>query len=114
MIDAISSSTSALHSLGEQQGVSANNIADAAAANFRSTRTQLAEGANGSVRLQTRPNPAPVSLQNAAGGGISQGSNVDIAHELATMNSTKIADSANLKSLQVADEMAGRRLDLKA
>lgn len=114
MATGIESSISALRALGERQAVSANNIANSASDNYQATTAHLAEGQSGSVILQTGKDQSPGLTLSETDGSIHQTSNVDIARELTSMIPTEAVYSANLKALQITDEMTGTLLDLKA
>lgn len=114
MSNGIEASISALQALGRRQAVSANNLANANSENYKTTTAHLEEGAAGSVRVQTGIDQTPGLRESAADGSSHEMSNVDIAQELTDMLPTKTYYAANLKALQVTDEMTGDLLDFKA
>ncbi len=114
MFSGIKNSIAALQALGQRQAVSANNLANATSDNYQTTTAHLKEGPTGDPALQLGKDSSPGLPMSEADGTTRQSSNVDITRELSSMIPTRTAYSANLKTLQVADEMSGTLLDLKA
>lgn len=114
MTSAIKSNISALQALGDRQAVSANNLANSISDDYKTTTAHLEEGLPGSLELKTGKDESPGLQLETADGSSYQTSNVDMARELTDMIPTQQAYSANLKAIQVADDMTGTLLDLKA
>jgi flagellar basal-body rod protein FlgC len=95
----------------------ANNIANANTDGFKKTRVTLASTENGGVAAQVEKIQTPgavVYQEGTAGQEEVELSNVDLGQEIPEMNINSTLYKANLKTLQVADEMTGSILKLKA
>ncbi len=113
MIKGADSNIAALNALADRQAVTANNLANADSDNFQASTTVLVTDQANNPELRISKNTTPGITLNEADGSTHQTSNVDMATELTSMVPTQTAYSANLKALQVADEMTGTLLDLK-
>ncbi|MBU1140182.1 MAG: flagellar basal body protein [Proteobacteria bacterium] len=117
MIPATQSALSALQAFGTKLHSNANNIANVSSEGFKKTRVTLAnqepQGAKSSVeKIDT---PGAMSYEQTSGGlQFTELSNVDLGQELPESTTTVRFYQANLKTLQVADEMMGSLLKLKA
>lgn len=95
----------------------ANNIANANTDGFKKTRVTLASTENGSVAANVEKIQTPgvvVYQEGTAGPDEVELSNVDLGQEIPEMSINSTLYKANLKTLQVADEMTGSLLKLKA
>ena len=108
----INNNVSALQALGTRQSVTANNIANSESKEFKSSRTVLEEGQNGSVTARTQPVNTPGTMINQPDGTLEEMSNVDLAREMTDMIPTKHAYQANIKALQTSEDMEKTALDL--
>ncbi|MEJ2157911.1 MAG: flagellar basal body rod C-terminal domain-containing protein [Desulfobacteraceae bacterium] len=115
MIDAISSSLSALSAANKKMGVTSNNIANVNTDKFKKSRVTLSERANGGVSatvdLVDTPGIPKETIQNDQ---IVQteSSNVDLAEELTELIPTKSLYGANLKTLKTQQDMLGSLIDM--
>ena len=109
-------SISALNAFGTGMGVTSNNVANVNSDGFKSSRTVIEEGQNGSVnaRIQKSTEPGPMVQDNLAAGGVKEGSNVDLAREITSTIPTQRGYEANLKMVKTQDEMLGTVIDMKA
>lgn len=114
---ATSSALSALQAFSTRVNSNANNIANANTDGFKKTRVTLASAEPTGVTANVeRPNTAgAVAYQEGPNGPEEfEMSNVDLGQEIPEMNLNSTLYKANLKTLQVADEMTGSLLKLKA
>ena len=115
MIDATSSSLSALSAFRKKMDVAANNVANALTDEFKKSRVTMEEGSPNGVRavidrIETRGFPKesikdgkPVTVES---------SNVDLNEEFPEMVLTQTAYGANLKTLKAQNDMMGSLLDI--
>lgn len=108
----INNSISALNALATQQEVTANNIANSDSKQFKKSTAVLEEGQTGTVSAKVQQINTPGVMINHPDGTLEELSNVDLAQELTTMIPTKHGYEANLKALQVNQEMDNTTLDL--
>ncbi len=116
MISAINSSLSALHAFTEKTESIADNTANVNTDGFKKTRVTLHEGEQNSVVPQVNRinTPGPIVYEQAADGeNLVEKSNVDLGEELPEMMLTSRFYQANIKMVQVEDEMLGTLLDIK-
>lgn len=117
MIPAQNSALTALQAFGTRIHSNANNIANANTDNFKKTRVTLAatdpQGVRAQVEKVNTPGPE-VYQQGTSGPETVELSNVDLGREIPEMNLNSTLYKANLKTLQIADEMLGSLLQLKA
>ncbi len=115
MIDAMSSSLSALSAAGKKMGVTANNIANTLTDEFKKSRVTLSEGPKGGVSAKIdvvdTPGIPKETIQNDA---IVQteSSNVDLAEELTDLIPAQDFYGANLKAMKTQNDMLGSLIDI--
>jgi len=117
MISASSSTLSALQAFGTKLQSNANNIANANTDGYKKTRVTLATAAPQGVRAQVEQSSTPgptVYREGESGVEPVELSNVDVGNELPEMNLNSTYYKANLKTIQVEDEMLGSLLQIKA
>lgn len=117
MISASSSTLSALQAFGTKLQSNANNIANANTDGYKKTRVTLATAAPQGVRAQVEQSSTPgptVYREGESGVEPVELSNVDLGNELPEMNLNSTYYKANLKTIQVEDEMLGNLLQIKA
>jgi len=108
MIDAMSSAMSGLQAQTLRLNSTANNVANSQTEGYSPSQVTLAENQQGGVRAQLQK---PVNGTSDAQTAENQTSQVDLAKEMVDMMQTKQFYSANLKTVSVADSMAGDLLD---
>lgn len=111
------SALSALNAFSTRVNSNANNIANANSEGFKRTRVNLASTETGGVRPVVEKIDAPgttILLEGSSGLEEVELSNVELSREIPEMNLNSTLYKANLKTLQVADEMTGSLLNLKA
>ncbi|WP_319525444.1 flagellar basal body rod C-terminal domain-containing protein [uncultured Desulfosarcina sp.] len=114
MVSPLSSATSAISSFSVKMDVTANNIANVNTDGFKKSRTTLQEGKNGGVQPVVDRVDTPGLPKLVSEDGVTrevENSNVDLAEELTETIPTQTAYSANLKTIQTADDMLGSLLD---
>jgi len=112
-----SSALSALQAFGTRVNSNANNIANTNTDGFKSTRVTLESTEPAGVRavVEKMEKPGVIILQEGVSGQEEvELSSVDLAREIPEMMVNSTFYKANLKTLQVADEMTGSLLKLKA
>jgi flagellar basal-body rod protein FlgC len=112
-----SSALTALQAFSTKVNSNANNIANANTDGFKKTRVTLSSVKNGGVAAHVEKVEAPGSKifqETTRGQEEIELSNVDLAQEIPAMGVNSTLYKANLKTLQVADEMASSLLNLKA
>lgn len=118
MISSIhNSALSGLNAISTKVRSNANNIANVNTEGFKKSRVTLAETKTGGVEAQVEKidSPGPIVYQESNSGLEEvELSNVDLGQELPEMSLNSNLYKANLKTLQVADEMTGSLLKLKA
>jgi flagellar basal-body rod protein FlgC len=117
MIPAMQSALSGLSASSTKINSSANNIANAGTEGFKKSRVILSSAAPQGVKVQTElvDTPGPMIYEETSNGlELIEQSNVDLAEELPAMSLNSQLYKANLKTLQVADEMLGSLLKTKA
>ena len=116
MISAMNSSLSALQAFSKKTESIADNVANVNSDGFKKTRVTLREdGQNNVTPLVSRiENPGPLVYEQTADGEILvEKSNVDISEELPEMILTRRFYQANIKMVQIQDDMLGSLLDIK-
>lgn len=111
------SAMTGLQAFSTKVNSNANNIANADTDGFKKTRVTLASTEAGGVSANVEKiNTAGTVIYQEGNSGLEvvEMSNVDLAQELPEMNLNSTLYKANLKTLQVADEMTGSLLNLKA
>ena len=117
MISASATSLSALQAFGSKIQANANNIANANTDGYKKTRVNLASKAPQGVQIQIdRSGTAgPTVYQDGDSGPESvELSNVDLGNEIPEMILNSTYYKANLKTIQVENEMLGSLLQVKA
>jgi len=114
MLPAIQSSISGVRAFGKKLDVHADNIANAETDGFKKSRTVLSNEETTGVRADIQkvdtpgpPNPDAIEDPTAE----KERSNVDLVAEITETIPTTIGYKANLKTVQVEDEMLGSLLD---
>ena len=115
MIDATSSSLSALSAFRKKMDVTANNVANALTDEFKKSRVTMEEGSPNGVkavvdRVETHGFPKE-SIRDGESVTV-ESSNVDLNEELPEMVITQTAYSANLKTVKAQNDMMGSLLDI--
>jgi flagellar hook protein FlgE len=117
MISAYNSALSALQAFSTKIESNSNNIANANTAGFKKTRVTMAEvlpqGVKAAVDKVTTPG-TNVFQETNEGLNLVELSNVDLSSEIPDMNLNSQFYKANLKTLEVANEMTSALLDLKS
>lgn len=111
------SALSALKAFSTRVQSNSNNVANSLTDGFKKTRVTLSSLESGGVQAQVEKinTPGSVVYQETSDGQKEvELSNVDIGQEFPEMNINSNLYKANLKTIQVADEMAGSLLKLKA
>ncbi|MBW2429345.1 MAG: hypothetical protein JRF56_10325 [Deltaproteobacteria bacterium] len=115
MFSSVHRTISALQAYKTQMNVTSNNVANVNSNEFKKSKAALKEGPSGGVQVKINFNNTPsYHYQELEGDQIvkKETSNVDLAEELPQMMVTQHAYEANMKVLQVHDEMLGTTLDI--
>lgn len=117
MISGIQSALSGLQAYSLATEASANNIANMNTNGFKKDRVTLSaqapQGVAASVDKVNTPGGYAIE-STSEGDQMVEQSNVDIGEEMPALMINKAAFSANIKSLQTADQMMQSLLDIKA
>ncbi len=117
MVGGIRSALSGLGAAGGQMANTANNVANINSEGFKKGRVLQAEqrpqGVSTVVEKVETPG-AYVVEDTSQGQALFEKSNVDLTEEMPQMMVNQHSYNANLKTLQVADEMTASLLDIKA
>lgn len=111
------SALSALQAFSTKVNSNANNIANANTEGYKKTRVNLETGKDGGVKpvVEKVDTPGARIFQDTSEGQKEvELSNVDLSQEIPEMSISSTLYKANLKTLQVTDEMTGTLLNLKA
>ena len=111
------SALSALQAFSTRVNSNANNIANANTDGFKRTRVNLESTEPGGVKavVEKMDTPGATFFQEGSSGQEEvERSNVELSREIPEMKLNSTLYKANLKTLQVADEMTGSLLNLKA
>ena len=116
MISGINSTLSAMQAFQKKMESVADNTANVNTDGFKKTKVTLHEGTGRSIvpqvhRIET-PGPQ-VYEQTSEGSELVEKSNVELTEEIPQMMLNKRFYQANIKMLQVEDEMLGSLLDIK-
>jgi flagellar hook protein FlgE len=117
MISASSSALSALQAFGTKIQSNANNIANANTDGYKKTRVTLAGKDPQGVHAQIeKSGTAGPTVQQEGNSGVEtiELSNVDMGNEIPEMLLSSTYYKANLKTIQIENEMLGSLLRLKA
>lgn len=116
MISASSSALSALQALGTKIQSNANNLANANTDGYKKTRVTLAgnnpQGVHAQIDMSGAAGPT-VHQEGNSGVETIELSNVDMGIEIPEMLLSSTYYKANLKTIQVENEMLGSLLQLK-
>ncbi len=112
MLDGINASLSALSAFSTRLDVTANNLANMQSENFSSSDTVMEEVPSGGVRARVRrqglsdqESQQENTGQNNQPSLYPQNNNVDVIHDLASLIETKFAFTANMKALQMQNQL---------
>jgi flagellar hook protein FlgE len=117
MIPAVNSALSGLQAFGTKMASNANNVANASSEGYKKTRVTLSDQAPQGVKasVETINSPGTTVFEETNNGSeLIELSNVDLGEELPESQINARFYQANLKTLQVADEMTKNLLDIKA
>jgi flagellar hook protein FlgE len=115
MISPVNSTVSALQAYNSQLQVTSNNIANVNTDEFKKSKVNLQEGANGGVQANIRRVDTPGYRYQAREGDRmieKETSNVDLSEELPQLTATQHAYKANMKVIQTQDEILGTALNI--
>lgn len=117
MINGVHAALSGLHALTTRVEKSANNVANMQTEGFKKDRVLLSErypqGVEATVEKITSPGPYRTEMTER-GYELVEQSNVDLVEEIPQLLLNKNGFSANLKTLETADQMTRNLLDIKA
>lgn len=117
MIPAMQSALSALQAYGTKIEANANNVANSGTEGYKRTRVTLADtlpqGVKATPEKPDTPGPQ-VYEQTSRGLELIEQSNVDLGVEFPNMMLNSHYYTANLKTIQAADELLDSVLNLKA
>jgi flagellar basal-body rod protein FlgC len=117
MIPAMQSALSGLSAYSTKVSSNANNIANVNTEGFKKSRVLLSNAEPQGVQAQAQrvETPGPMTYEQTSKGlELVEQSNVDLGEELPQMSLNARFYQANLKTLQVTDEMLGSLLKAKA
>ena len=117
MISGIHSALSGLLAIQKKVDSTANNVANVNTDGYKKTRVTLHEqepqGVKAEVQQINTPGPM-VYEQTPEGETLVEKSNVELSEELPSMMLSRRLFQANLKTVQIEDEMLGSLLDIKS
>lgn len=114
MISALSGTLSALRAFVTKLGATADNIANVNTDGFKRNRAVLHEDVSGGVRVELSKDKSPGLRYDVIEDGQKvekETSNVDLIEEIPDLMLTRRTYQANLKTIEVQDEMLGSLLD---
>ncbi|WP_319550441.1 flagellar basal body rod C-terminal domain-containing protein [Desulfogranum marinum] len=117
MIGGIHSALSGLAAAGVQTANTANNVANLNSDGFKKGRVLQAEQRPQGVStiVEKVETPGAYAIEDTSEGqALIEKSNVDLSEEMPQMMVNQHSYNANLKTLQVADDMTASLLDIKA
>lgn len=117
MISAVQAALSGLQAYQTRLANNANNVANANTDGFKKSRVLLHEQQPQGVRASVEKVDSPgsqVQQQTSEGYDFVELSNVDLGEELTDQMVNRHTFSANLKTLQIADEMTQSLIDIKS
>lgn len=114
MISGVNSALSALQAFGTKIESNGNNIANSNTDGFKRTRVTLTNVEPNGVKANVDKMETPGPITYNQEGEQTELSNVDLGVEIPDMMINSNYYKANLKTLQVADELTQSVLDLKA
>lgn len=105
----------ALAAFDKKLDVTANNVANANTNNFKKSRVELQENADGGVKVTiSRDNSPGIELNpNAQTGELQQTSNVTMEEEIADQIITRYSYEANVLTIKTGEEMQKELLNIK-
>lgn len=115
MISSVGSSISALTAYGKQTQVTSNNVANWLSDGFKKSKAVFTEGENSNVKvdIQKVETPGPLIAEIQDGEMIEkERSNVELAEEIAQTIVSQRGYEANLKNIQVQDEIMEGLIDI--
>lgn len=117
MISGIHSALSGLTAIQKKIEATANNMANINTDGYKKTRVTLQaqepQGIEAITQQIQTPGPM-VYEQTSAGETLVEKSNVELSEELPSMMLSRRFFQANLKTVQIQDEMLGSLLDIKS
>jgi len=117
MISGIHSALSGLTAIQKKIEATANNVANINTDGYKKTRVTLHEQEPQGVQavVQQIQAPGPMVYEQTTGGEVLiEKSNVELSEELPSMMLSRRFFQANLKIVQIEDEMLGSLLDIKS
>ncbi len=107
---------SALKAFSIKLDVNANNVANVETNNFKKSRVELQDAANGGVKvtISSVDTPGMEIDPNAQTGAAQQTSNVTLEEEIADQILTQYSYEANILTIKTATEMQKELLNIKA
>ena len=117
MISGIHSALSGLTAIQKKIESNANNVANINTDGYKKTRVTLHEQEPQGIEavVQQIQTPGPIVYEQTSGGdALVEQSNVELGEELPSMMLSRRFFQANLKTVQVQDEMLGSLLDIKS
>jgi flagellar basal-body rod protein FlgC len=114
MVYPVHSSVSAVNAFSKKIQVTANNVANVNTDGFKKSRATLSEEKTGGVKATiTQVDTPGYPKQITKDGSVEEveSSNVDLTEEITESMSSQRGHEANLKAINVQDEMIGTLLD---
>ncbi|HSH68762.1 MAG TPA: flagellar basal body rod C-terminal domain-containing protein [Deferrisomatales bacterium] len=111
MISGINAALSGVLAHQRRVDTAGNNLANLSTDGFKRSRVVM-EDQPGGVRTESQRVETPGPLRSDLAGAPVEGSNVDIAEEMAALLTGERGFEANLKTIQTQDEMLGELLDI--
>ena len=112
MISGVSSSLSGLAVFGNRLSVSAHNVANVNTDEYKRTDAAIVEDRQGLPRLYTRKVETPGPIIEEPDGTRRELSNVELEREVPHMAISQRGYEANIKALEVQNEMIGTLLEM--
>lgn len=117
MISGIHSALSGLMAIQKKTESNANNVANINTDGYKKTKVTLQEQDPQGVTTETQQinTPGPMIYeQTQEGETLVEKSNVELSEELPSMMLSRRQFQANIKTVQIIDEMLGSLLDIKS
>ncbi len=111
MISGINSSLAALSTFGKALSNTAGNIANVNTNGYKETVATINDDSAGLPQVNLRTSNAPGALVQE-GGVLTETSNVDLAQEMPQMMIIKNGYEANIKALEVQDQVLKSTMDI--
>ncbi|HUL31371.1 MAG TPA: flagellar basal body protein [Thermodesulfobacteriota bacterium] len=114
MVDAIYSALSGLQAFGRKLGVTAHNVANLNTDGFKKSRALFEEASPSGVAVRVDRVDSPgAPIPSEDGTGVPrESSNVTVEEEMVSLVTTRNSYTANLKTVQVEEELVGTLLDV--